>query len=442
MQRKVGHALLGILVLLAGAEFLWRGPLRLIEHGDFNDFTAPYVQSLAWVRGMDPYSPANLVQLWPSDAGQFYFVTKDLADGSLVYKRGIPTAYPPSCLLLLAPLTILPWKIALHVWLAMSLLTYAMTLVALLSLMDFRESPLAYWFITFALALAPVHTGLALGSIVIVAVGLAALAVWAARHDHSVSAGVLLALAIALKPQISLPFLVYYVVRRRWRLSVISIAVLFLVLAAAAIHLQASGTTWVHSYLLDNKILFAAGSLGDFTELDPLRFGLVNLQIPMYAIFENRLTANVVSVAIAVTLGCLWLFFVSRSSGKDEPLELSAIALISLLPVYHRFYDASLLIFPLAWSSAALYGQAKLFAKGVLLLLIPFLVPGGSALEQLQRTGRFQALQHSRWWTAVIMPHQPWCLFFLSILLLQALRFRASDGASVEERTRSKSSEL
>lgn len=133
-------------------------------------------------------------------------------------------------------------------------------------------------------------------------------------------------------------------------------------------------------------------------------------------------------------MGIVWCFLIIRSADNgDQLLELSTIAVISLLPVYHRFYDASLLIFPLAWSFAALSGPLRTFAKLSILLTLPFLLPGGSALEQLQQhTHHFTALQHSYLWTATVMPHQAWCLLFLSLLLLQALHSVAQRRAVME----------
>lgn len=425
MQSKASwRVVLAILVLLAGTEFLLRGPVRFAQHRDFNDFISPYIQTGAWLQGTDPYSPANLVRLWPAGAERPDFLATDLAEGSLVYKRGIPTAYPLTCFVLLAPIAILPWHIAQALWLLVSLLAYSATVLSLLSLTNLRRSPQStYAFLALALALAPFHTGLAAGSIVIVAVGLTAGAIWAARLEHNTLAGILIALAIALKPQIGLPFLFYYVVRRKWRLSLVATGLVTMLSAVAIIRLRVGDTPWMQSYLYDNKVLFAPGSLGDFTELNPIRFGLINLQVAVYTILGNRNVATMVAVLIALAMGIVWLFLVTRAGSKrDELLELSALAVLSLLPVYHRLYDASLLIFPLAWGFVAFSGRLKLLAKGTLLLILPFLVPGGSALEQLQHTSHLRALQHSRWWTEAVMPHQAWCLLFLSLILLQACR--------------------
>jgi hypothetical protein len=110
---KGSKSLLLLLVLLAASEFVVRGPLRFLRAADFNDFISPYTQSRALIMGMDPYSPEVLVRLWPVEgAHRPEFLAKDLADGSLIMKRGIPTAYPLTCLFLLIPLAVLPWPAA------------------------------------------------------------------------------------------------------------------------------------------------------------------------------------------------------------------------------------------------------------------------------------------------------------------------------------------
>src|SRR5450755_214666 len=132
---STSKTLLVLLVLLAASEFVLRGPLRFLRAADFNDFISPYVQSRALIRGLDPYSPEVLVRLWPvTGPHRLDFLAKDLADGSLIAKRGIPTAYPLTCLLLLAPLAVLPWPIAHFAWLV---ITVGLTLGLIWSLLSF-----------------------------------------------------------------------------------------------------------------------------------------------------------------------------------------------------------------------------------------------------------------------------------------------------------------
>jgi len=417
-------AALAVVVLLAGTAFVWRGPVRLANRVSINDFLFPYIQSRAWMAGSDPYSPQSLVQLWPRGIERPDFISRDFADGSLVRKQGIPTAYPPTALVLIAPVAFLPWRMALLFWLAIGLFAYVVTVMSARSLARLPwGARRTYVFLAFALTLAPFHTALGAGSIVIVSVAASVAAMSAAQRQHNALAGILLVLAIGLKPQIGLPFLLYCLLRRRWRALAIAAAGVALLFATAVFRLALCQTPWIHNYLYDNRVLFSYGSLGDFTEKDPLRFGLINLQVVTYAILGDRGLANLVALALAATLGLVWLFLFRRRGPQfDDLLALSALAVLSLMPVYHRLYDASLLILPLSWSLAALAGPARGFAKATLLLLAVFLVPGGSALDRLQSSGHFAALQHRWWWNTIVMPHQVWTIFLLAIALLLAMR--------------------
>jgi hypothetical protein len=429
--KLVSDVLLGLLALCAGAEFLIRGPVRFAHARNFNDFISPYIQTQAWMHGEDPYSPQNLVRLWPHDAARSDFLARDLADGSLGLKRGIPTAYPLTAFVLFTPFASLSWHVAHPVWLIVTVLSFAVTVVCVMSVAKFvPRSRRSLAFLAIALALAPFHTGLAAGSIVIVAVAASAAAVWTAEREHDILAGVLLAVSVSLKPQIGLPFLFYYLVRRRWRTAALAGAVIALLLGVSLARLSISGTPWVQNYLYDNRTLFAVGSLGDFTEKDPLRFGLINFQVAAYTLLENRDRAIVTAFVLAGAAGVVWLYVLNKRRNRQGGLlELSALAVVSLLPIYHRLYDASLLIFPLAWSLTAIEDRLRPIARCVLVvILLVFLVPGGSALEQWQQSGHFAAIKNYWWWNMIVLPHESWSILILSLLLLRAMQITASPG--------------
>lgn len=430
--RFAWNALFAVLLLLAGAEFVLRGPLRFAHAANFNDFISPYIQTRAWIDGQDPYSPQNMVRMWPPEAERFDFLTRDLADGTLALKRGIPTAYPLTAFVLIASVAVLPWHIAHPLWLVITVFSFGVTAASLLFVAKLLpRTDLTLAFLAIALALAPFHTALAAGSIVTVAVAASAAAVWSSSRRHDILAGVLLAIAVGLKPQIGLPFCFYYLVRCRWRIPAVAGGLVILLFVLAFIHCVASGTPWVENYLYDNRILFAHGSLGDFTEGNPIRFGLINFQVAAYTLLHNRGAASVVAIATAAAGGMFWLFLIlrrERNHASSELLALSALTVLSLIPVYHRFYDASLLIFPLAWSLAALNGPLRALARCVLLVIIlVFLFPGGTALQQLEQAGHFAALRNYWWWNTLVLPHECWSLLILAALLLGAMQTRG-DG--------------
>jgi len=308
-------------------------------------------QTRAWIRGIDPYSPKSLLELWPAEATQFEFLRREVADGSILAKRGIPTAYPLTCFFLLAPLAWLPWPVANAVWAALNVAMFASMIWALISLTDLgRNRKRTYAFVICALALAPFHTGIATANIAVLAIELSVIAMWTARKRYDVVTGILLAIAIGLKPQIGLCFLAYYFFRRRW--SIFGTAPFFIVAigAVAALRLQLSHVTWINNYVSDNQALFGTGILSDFKAENATRFGLINLQLIIYSLAGPSAPANIVAFAIAgfMFAGFVWLLRGNNENGAGL-LPISTIAVLSLLPIYHRFYDAALLILPLCW---------------------------------------------------------------------------------------------
>lgn len=297
---------------------------------------------------------------------------------------------------------------------------------------SYRE-PAAVLLVAASLALAPFHTGIVTGNVALVAVELGVIAVWTARRGYDVTTAVLLAVSAGLKPQIGLCFLLYYLVRRRWRVSGVTVILLALLTALGLLRLELGHTAWLRNYLYDNRVLFETGTLGNFTTVNPTRFGLVNLQLVLYPLVGGVRATNGLAVAIGITFLAVWLTAMLRGSGRDdlELLDLGAIAVVSLLPVYHRFYDAALLVLPLCWIFIS-FRRARILGSLSLLLMIPFLVPGGTLLETIQASGRVPSTLASRWWwEMIVMPHQVWMLFFLSILLLYEMNIHRSNQRGV-----------
>jgi len=207
---------------------------------------------------------------------------------------------------------------------------------------------------------------------------------------------------------------------------VTAVGLVCLLFVLAFIRCFSSGTPWVDNYLYDNRILFAHGSLGDFTEGNPIRFGLINFQVAAYTLLHSRGAASLVAIAVATLGGMAWLLLILRrqcNHASRDLLALSALTVLSLIPIYHRFYDASLLIFPLAWSLTALNGPLRSLAKWVLLVIIlVFLLPGGTALQQWQQAGHFATLRNYWWWKTLVLPHECWSLLLLAALLLSAMQ--------------------
>ena len=133
---------------------------------------------------------------------------------------------------------------------------------------------------------------------------------------------------------------------------------------------------------------------------------------------------------------CVWIFLVVRvNEHGSDLLSLGAVSTLSLLPVYHRFYDAALLVVPLCWCMNGTFnGLRSRTANIALLLMAPFLVPGAAFLQQLSTRGRPpEAVTHTWWWNCIAMPHETWVLLLLGLVLLYGIKtFRNQSPAEME----------
>ena len=119
----------------------------------------------------------------------------------------------------------------------------------------------------------------------------------------------------------------------------------------SALSLACAGLPWIQDYLHNAKGFVTANSIDDFFGANPSRFTLINLQVPFFSITGHSSSANLLAFAVGGLLLCVWLYWVVRQSGPTWAGTAASRGNRdhALLPVYHRFYDAALLIVPLCW---------------------------------------------------------------------------------------------
>ena len=417
-SKKWQSILVVVLLVVAVTEFGIRGPLRIAHGTGWNDFLFPYIQAKAWAHGEDPYSPRSLISDWPSHVQRPPWVESDAASGLLELKRGIPTPYPLSSLVVLSPFTVLPWSVAITLWIVISTGAAVLSPFALISLCGVAIADLrAQVFLVAVFALTPLHTGLGTANPAMLAISLTVAAVWAEHRGKLSLAGALLAVAVCLKPTVAGGVLLYYLVRRRWRVTGIACAIAVAVAGLAVLRFQLAGVPWMASYIENTHRIFAAGSLADFARPDAIRFNMINAQVLFYSLLGNAPLANRLAQLLGAGLLGLWLWLCYRQRAPSELLEISAISVLSLISVYHRFYDAAVLIWPLAW--CLLLVERRSVTILITAMIAPFLMPGPAVLTELASTGRIPSLVvNGWWWNAIVLPHEVWFLIFLTLLLL------------------------
>ena len=166
--------------------------------------------------------------------------------------------------------------------------------------------------------------------------------------------------------------------------------------------------------------MFAPGAIDDFSTANPLRFQMVNLQAALFPVLENRPYTQAATWAVFIVLLGLW-FRATRRDRRVGLLDLAILATATLLPLYHRFTDAGLLLVPVTWALTELAREMRAFAAACLFLTVPFLVPGAAMLYEFsQGPGVLQRLSRTRVWDVLILPHQAWLILMICALLLAA----------------------
>jgi hypothetical protein len=407
--------LLFVLLLFASAEFVVRGPVRIVRRASTtNDLSAPYVGARAWVEGLSPYSSTVFISVWRQSGGQ------GVAEPG---SSGTKTPYPLTCLLLLAPFALFTWPTASALFgLLLSLMIVA-AIWLLSGLPELTEDGWRKWlFISLGLALAPIHTGIGQDNVSILSISFLLISFWGSRTQRPILAGLCCGAGVALKPQLGLFLLFYYGISRQWRAFGVSLASTCLIAAVAIGRLQFLGLPWLSAYLANNKQTLA-DPINGITAANWRRFQMVNLQVLWYAVTKSEHMANVLALLVTFALLLAGVVVLLRR-GRSIPsvLGVSFLAVICLLPVYHRNYDAALLIFPLLWNLSATGRKTRIYHRMALFLMLPFAAPGAWMLESLQNAGRIPTRLTARWWwDPVIMSHQIWALLLLAVLLVVAM---------------------
>jgi hypothetical protein len=106
---------------------------------------------------------------------------------------------------------------------------------------------------------------------------------------------------------------------------------------------------------------------------------------------------------------------------RDDPdrlLPLATLCALTLLPVYHRMYDAALLLPALAWAMLALGGPLRRNAIATLVCLSIFMVPFDVLPLIMKRTSALDGLSQTWIWRVFIFPHHALATLATAISLM------------------------
>ncbi|CAN5652498.1 hypothetical protein BH09PLA1_BH09PLA1_25470 [soil metagenome] len=414
VRRLLGIALLCAALLQLG----FRGMQRVRHEMPLWDFVNPYAAARAWIHGMDPYSHNDVIVAWQQ--------TGFLNDREWTHWASV---YPPTSLALIAPLAALPPRMAMAIWFGILMLLLVLQFRALVDLVGWRWSdPRAPLLVAATLFAAPSQFAILSGQLSLAAIALCIIAFWCdAKRTRPTLAGVLIAIACALKPQVAGVFVVFYLWRRRWNVVRPAIAVAALIGIGAIGTMQLTHPNWLRSWTDQIYATTTTGRVNDYSWSGHFRDHIIDLKMLLVSWIHDpmMLRATVVLSTIAL-LGWFVRAFPrgQQQSPQNLLLALATLCAISLLPIYHRVYDASLLVLALAWAMHAMddpLPHRRRLAIVMLIAMSPLLIPFDVAHVLGHRAPRLVEMTQTAWWQTWIAPHFAWGLLFTATTLLATL---------------------
>jgi len=340
-QRKDGllFVVLGsVIFVLLGLTFEYFSPHPM------PDFRLIYNSNRCLLQGLDPYQRDQFLKVLLADGVQLG--TEPQRSQYLEMARYL---YPPTSAVL-APLALLNWDAALLVW---SLLLAGLFVIASLCMFDAAkdQAPLLAGLLLFGY-LATSQLQLITGNVAAIAISLCLIASWCFLSERFVYAGVVgFALALVLKPHDSgLVWLCFLLAggmlrKRAWQ----TLAVACAVSISPILWVNALAPKWLIELRANLTALSVRGGLLDPGPTSMAGHGLamiVDLQTAFSVFYDKPEFYNLATYAVCGVLLAIWGYttYRSRPSGRRVWFALAAVSALSMLPVYHRTYDAKLLM--------------------------------------------------------------------------------------------------
>lgn len=369
---------MGLMLLLLGSGISAFSALLLqrTPHAGIVDFKIVYLGARCMIQHRDPYRESEYLRIFQQEGG---IIPADPIEREKFQHAVMAVVYLPSALLFVAPFAVFGWAAAQTLWMILTVALFTIACCLIWSVAADSSPPLAAGLVAFMLANTEVL--FAFGNAAGVAVSLCAIAVWCFFTERFEIAGVLcLAASLAIKPHDSAAiWLCLLIAGGTYRKRALQTLVVVLAMSVPAILWVSSVSPhWVQEIRSNLEIVSARGGVAD-----PGPAGISNgtggmiidLQTVVSVFRDDPQIYNAVTVVVCALLFIVWLVAMLRGSNSPAKMwfALAALVPLSMLPVYHRPYDAKLLIL-------AVPACVGLWAEGGLRRWLSFLTTGAAIL--------------------------------------------------------------
>lgn len=342
---------------------LWSYTIRRDVQGPMKmpDFSGVYFGTRCVIYHRNPYDERQYEQELGADNTSFLhaFLGEEQRTGIRS-----PYVYPPTAMFALLPLAALPWAVAQNLWMALTAAALGLAAWLMCDLGAGDSSALCGVLACFLLLnCTPL---LLLGNPAGIAVGFCMIAAWCFLKERYAPAGVaLLALSLAIKPHdaglVWLYFLLAGGALRKRALQTLAVTAALGICAVAWI--MPAAPHWMQAERSDLAAAAAPGGSsnpGTAELASGANFStMVSLQAAFSIVKADPRFYDPMSYAIGGGLILAWAIAVLRKrlTPGGSLLALAAVAMLTMLPVYHRAHDAKLLL--LAVPACALLWAGK-----------------------------------------------------------------------------------
>ncbi len=328
------------LMLFGCAAFLALGFLIVtVGRAPLLDFKTAYYSGRCLLHSCDPYSETEIEHLYSREVP----APATFDPNRIVVTRDM---YLPPVFPMTVPLGWLPRLPALAIWLSLIAGSFAFACFAVWNVTANCEPLLSAALLSFCL----VNSILLLNSAnpAGFVVPLCVLAVLSFVYDRFVPLGIAcFAISLAFKPHdgglIWLYFLLAGGLYRRRALQTLAVVAAFGV--PALLWVMHIAPNWLHELSANMSAFYGPGDMNDPRSSHGACM-MTNLQTVTSFFWNNPRTYNFVAYLVCIPLLLGWIYITLRAkrTNANAWFALASIAAFSVLPIYHRQYDAKLII--------------------------------------------------------------------------------------------------
>ena len=361
MSMKKMNGLFALLIGI-GIYLFWAVALEAPTSGEMIDFQDVYYGARCALQHHDPYNENEMSRVYSAEKR---VQSPDPLERDLEQQHVVGQVYPPPTFLCTVPFAVLPWESAHRLWKILTAGLFILSACLVWNLAASDAPGVAGCLIGFMLASSEIL--IASGNLAGIAVSLCVLAVWSFVQERFVPAGILcLAISLSIKPHdAGLVWLYFLLAGGTYRKRAMqSLAAFAVICVPSVIWITRISPSWMRELLSNLSKASVPGGLSDPRTANLTSGMIIDLQALISVFWNNPFAFNLMSYLI-----CGALLFVlslkamrSRSTSHDVWLALAAIAPLSMLPTYHRPYDARLLLLTLP-ACAILWTEGGIIAK-------------------------------------------------------------------------------